>query len=65
MEELGFYYIYQHEAWYHTPSGHLIFMHELFTKDDDEIHALVFERTGENPSEWLISNLKHPYEPLI
>jgi hypothetical protein len=40
-------------------------MHELFTRDDDEIHELVFERAGENPSEWLISNLKHPYEPII
>jgi hypothetical protein len=36
-------------------------MHEVFTRNDDEIHALVFERTGENPSEWLIEALKYPY----
>lgn len=65
MNDLGFYYIEVHEAWFHTPTSSLIFLHELFTRTDDEIHALVFERTGENPSKWLISGLKHPYEPMI
>lgn len=65
MNDLGFFYIYEHEAWYHTPTSSLIFMHELFVKDDDEIHTLVFERTGENPSEWLIESLKNPYEDVI
>ena len=61
MNDLGFYYIDIHEAWFHTPTSSLIFLHELFTRDDDEIHDLVFERTGENPSEWLIEALKYPY----
>lgn len=65
MDELGFYYLDKHEAWLHSPTSSLIFMHELFVKDDDEIHELVFERCGENPSEWLISALKHPFEPPI
>jgi hypothetical protein len=62
MNDLGFFYIDIHEAWYHEPTSSLIFLHELFNREDDEIHALVFERCGENPSEWLISSLKHPYE---
>lgn len=62
MNELGFFYIEIHEAWLHTPSSSLIFLHELFNRDDDEIHALVFARTGENPSTWLIESLKYPYE---
>lgn len=61
MNELGFFYIDIHEAWYHTPSRHLFFMHELFTRTDEEIKMLVFERTGENPSDWLIQSLKYPY----
>ena len=65
MEELGFHYIYKHQAWYHIPTSSLIFMHELFLRTDDEIHELVFERTGENPSEWLIGALKYPFEPPI
>lgn len=65
MNELGFFYIEVHEAWLHTPSSSLIFLHELFTRTDDEIHALVFERTGENPSEWLIESLKYPYETVL
>lgn len=62
MNELGFYYINEHEAWYHTPTSNLFFMHEIFTRSDAEIADLVFERTGENPSDWLIENLKYPYE---
>jgi len=62
MNELGFYYIEVHEAWFHTPTSSLIFLDELFTRNDEEIHALVFERTGENPSEWLIERLKYPFE---
>lgn len=65
MNDLGFSYIDIHEVWLHEPTNNLIFMHELFTRNDDEIKDLVFERTGENPSDWLISALKHPYEPLI
>ena len=65
MEDLGFYYIDIHEVWLHEPTSNLIFMHELFTRNDDEIKDLVFERTGENPSDWLISALKYPYEPLV
>ena len=61
MNDLGFFYIDIHTAWFHTPTSSLIFMHEIFTKSDDEIHALVFERTGENPSEWIIEALKYPY----
>jgi hypothetical protein len=62
MNELGFFYIEIHEAWFHTPTSSLIFLHELFTRSDEEIHTLVFERTGENPSEWLIEQLKYPFE---
>lgn len=62
MNDLGFYYIEIHEAWFHTPTSSLIFLHELFTRNDEEIHTLVFERTGENPSEWLIEQLKYPFE---
>lgn len=62
MNELGFHYIYKHEVWLHTPTSSIIFLHELFTSTDDEIHALVFERTGENPSEWLIEALKYPFD---
>ena len=69
MNDLGFFYIDIHEAWYHTPTSSLIFLHELFNRSNDEIHALVFERCGVrstdlqlNPSDWLISSLKHPYE---
>lgn len=62
MNELGFFYIEQHEAWLHTPSSSLIFLHELFTKTDQEIAYMVFDRTGENPSEWLIESLKYPFE---
>jgi len=61
VNDLGFFYIHIHEAWFHTPTSSIIFMHEVFTRNDDEIHALVFERTGENPSEWLIEALKYPY----
>jgi hypothetical protein len=60
MEDLGFYYIYNHKAWFHTPTSSLIFIHEIDTQDYDYIHGLVFERTGENPSEWLIEALKMP-----
>jgi hypothetical protein len=62
VNDLGFFYLEVHAAWYHTPTSSLIFMHELFNREDDEIHALVFERTGENPSEWLIQRLKYPYD---
>ena len=47
MEELGFSYIEQHSAWLHKPTSSIIFLHELFTSTDDEIHELVFERTGD------------------
>jgi len=67
MEDLGFYYIYNHKAWFHTPTSSLIFIHEIDTQDYDYIHGLVFERTGVrsedlqlNPSEWLIEALKMP-----
>jgi hypothetical protein len=59
MNDLGFSYIYKHKAWLHIPTSSLIFLYELDT--DKDIHALVFERTGENPSEWLIEALKYPY----
>ena len=62
MEDLGFFYIEIHEAWFHTPTSSLIFIDELFMRNDDEIKDLVFERTGENPSEWLIERLKNPFE---
>lgn len=62
MEDLGFSYIEIHEAWFHSPTSHLIFLDELFMRDDDEIKMLVFERTGENPSDWLITRLKYPYD---
>ena len=74
MEDLGFSYIEQHSAWLHTPTSSIIFLHELFTSTDDEIHELVFERTGDgfgiqtlqlNPSEWLIEALKYPFDPPI
>lgn len=65
MEELGFSYIEIHEAWFHTPTSNLIFVDELFMRNDEEIKDLVFERTGENPSEWLISNLKNPFDAPI
>lgn len=63
MEDLGFFYIEVHEAWFHTPTSNLIFMDEIFTRTDEELKMLVFERIGENPSDWLISNLKHPFDP--
>lgn len=47
MEDLGFYYIEVHKAWFHTPTSSLIFLYELDIRTDDEIHALVFERTGD------------------
>lgn len=62
MNELGFYYIDIHKAWLHTPTSSLIFMHELFTRDDKDIALLVFDRTGENPSQWLIECLKSPFD---
>ena len=62
MNELGFYYIDIHKAWLHTPTSSLIFMHELFTRDDEGISLLVFDRTGENPSQWLIDCLKNPLD---
>ena len=62
MNDLGFFYIEVHEAWFHTPTSSIIFLHELFTRSDDEIATLVFERTGENPSEWLIERLKYPFD---
>lgn len=65
MNELGFHYLDKHEAWLHIPTTSLIFMHELFSNDDEEIGNIIFERTGENPSEWLISNLKHPFEDTV
>lgn len=74
MNDLGFYYIHILQAWYHIPSRKLIFMHEILDRTNDEIHALVFERTGGrvciqtlplNLSEWLISSLKEPMERLI
>lgn len=65
MNDLGFYYIEVHEAWLYTPTTSLIFMHELFTKTDEEIAYMVFDRTGENPSEWLIESLKNPYEDVV
>lgn len=61
MEDLGFYYIEIHEAWFHTPTSNLIFLQELFIRTNEEIKDLVFERTGENPSDWLIEALKYPY----
>jgi hypothetical protein len=67
MEDLGFSYIYKHKAWLHIPTSSLIFIYELDMYSYDEIHALVFERTGVrsedlqlNPSEWLIEALKMP-----
>ena len=62
LNDLGFYYIEIHEAWFHTPTSNLIFLDELFMRDDNDIKDLVFERTGENPSEWLIERLKNPFE---
>ena len=47
MNDLGFYYIDIHRAWLHEPTSSLIFIHELDSKSGDEIHALVFERTGD------------------
>ena len=61
MNELGFYYIDIHNAWYHSPTWNLIFMDELFVRSDEEIKMLVFERIGENPSDWLIEQLKNPF----
>lgn len=61
MNDLGFFYIDIHEAWLYTPTNSLIFMHELFTRTDEEIKELVLERTGENPSTWLIEALKYPF----
>lgn len=64
MNDLGFFYIDIHEVWFHIPTSSLIFMHEVFTRSDDELKDIIFERTGENPSDWLIMGLKYPYEPL-
>ena len=61
MNDLGFFYIDIHKAWFHIPTSSIIFIHELESRSDDEIHALVFERCGENPSEWLIEALKYPH----
>jgi hypothetical protein len=60
MEDLGFSYIHKHKVWLHIPTSSLIFIYELDMYSYDEIHTLVFERTGENPSEWLIEALKMP-----
>jgi len=62
VNELEFYYIEQHRAWLHIPTSSLIFIHELDTPDDDYIHKVIFERTGENPTDWLIWSLKYPLE---
>ncbi len=62
MNELGFWYIDMHSAWFHTPTSSLIFMHELFSRGDEDIALLVLNRTGENPSQWLIDNLKNPFD---
>ena len=65
MNELGFYYIYEHEAWLYTPNSSLIFMHELFVREDEEIRDLVFERTDIYPADWVIEALKYPYEDAV
>lgn len=62
MNELGFYYIDIHRAWFHMPTSSIIFMHELFSRNDKDIAILVFERTGENPSTWLIECLRNPFD---
>jgi hypothetical protein len=40
-------------------------MHELFSRGDEEIALLVFNRTGENPSQWLIECLKNPLDDIV
>ena len=62
VDTLSFSYIYKHKAWLHIPTSSLIFIYELDTQDDDYIHKVIFERTGENPSDWLIWSLKYPLE---
>ncbi len=64
MNDLGFWYIDIHKAWFHTPTSSLIFMHELFSREDEDIALLVLNRTGENPSQWLIENLKNPFDDV-
>lgn len=65
MNDLGFYYIDKHDAWLHKPTNSLIFMHELFCREDEDIAILLFNRTGENPSEWLIECLKNPLDDIV
>jgi hypothetical protein len=65
VDDLGFHYIDVHKAWFHTPTSSLIFMHELFSRGDEEIALLVFNRTGENPSQWLIECLKNPLDDIV
>ena len=64
MNDLGFSYIDIHEAWLHIPTSSVIFLHEIFTRSDEELKDMIFERTGENPSDWLIEALKYPYDDL-